>query len=57
MTIFGYRITGAVASMVVDMLDAVLVDALQAALGEPQVRILEALSTTRQMAEHILIDP
>ena len=36
-SIFKYRITGAIASMVLDMLDVVLVDALQSALGEPQV--------------------
>ena len=36
-TIFRYRITGAIASMVIDMLDVVLVDALQVALGEDQV--------------------
>ena len=37
MTIFRYRITGAVSSMIIDMLDVVLVDVLQALLGEPQV--------------------
>ena len=36
-TIFRYRITGAIASMVIDMLDVVLVAALQVALGEDQV--------------------
>ena len=33
MTMFRYRITGAVASMIIDMLDVVLVDVLQALLG------------------------
>ena len=36
-SIFRYRITGAIASMILDMLDVVLVYALQAALGESQV--------------------
>ena len=36
-SIFRYRIIGAIASMVIDMLDVVLVDMLQSQLGEPQV--------------------
>ncbi len=37
LTIFRHRITGAIASMVIDMLDVVLVDAIQVILGEPQI--------------------
>ena len=36
-SIFKYRITGAIASMVIDLLDVVLVDMLQTLLGEPKV--------------------
>ena len=37
LSIFRNRITGAILSMALDMLDVVIVDALQAALGEPAV--------------------
>jgi hypothetical protein len=37
LSIFKNRITGAILSMALDMLDVVIVDALQAALGEPKV--------------------
>ena len=37
LTIFKYRISGAVASIVVDALDVVVVEALQSLFGEPRV--------------------
>ena len=37
LSIFRNRITGSILSMALDMLDVVLVDALQGALGEPAV--------------------
>ena len=37
LTIFKYRISGAVASIVVDALDVVVVEALQSIFGEPRV--------------------
>ena len=37
LSIFRNRITGAILSMALDLLDVVIVDALQVALGEPQV--------------------
>ena len=37
LTIFKYRISGAVASIVVDALDVVVVEALQSIFGEPSV--------------------
>jgi hypothetical protein len=37
LTIFKKRITGAILSMALDMLDVVIVDALQTGFGEPAV--------------------
>ncbi|GIT17078.1 MAG: hypothetical protein CM1200mP38_7350 [Dehalococcoidia bacterium] len=45
LTIFKYRISGAVASIVVDALDVVVVEALQSLFGEPRVWVWGLLSS------------